>query len=151
MGQKINPTAFRLAIKQPWWSVNSDHFSNVASIQHLFIRKLITGCFKALNYFVSPIGIFENSRGFIIILLVYNNSKDKLNKDRLIYIKELIKNILKKKFNINVTFVIRETTLLTSNAQILGDWLANVIAQQPNLFKSYIKLIMRTGKGKGKR
>ena len=148
MGQKINPTAFRLAIKQPWWSINTDNNNNSASTQHLFIRKLVTGCFKALNFFISPVGILETSNGIIIVLLAYKNSKDKLNKDRLIYIKELLKIIIKKKYNINVTFVIRETTNVSSNAQILGDWLANVIAQQPNLFKSYIKLVMRSGNGK---
>lgn len=83
--KKINPTGFRLSIKQSWWSLSDCSHT----YQDQFIRKLIKGTFNAFNILTSEIGIKRKGRKHIFIdLLVYPYNfnypqQDKLFKDPL--------------------------------------------------------------------
>jgi len=133
MGHKINPTAYRLSIKSTWLST-SPWFK-----LDLWIKKLVNGVFLSFNYFTSPSMIIHTKYSIKIILLVYDNSLEKLF--RINYIICLIKSILELKFNKKIVFIIRETKNKTSNAKILGDWLAYNLQRQPNKLKIIEKLI----------
>lgn len=139
MGQKINPIAYRLAIKHNWLSISFSHSHFI----DFFIRDFINGVLLAWNYFSSPIVIKKYPGGqYKIIFIVYNNNFSKNNKN-IIYIKEFIKVFLEKKLNKNITLVIRETTTFNTNAKILGDWLAKNISCHPTKIKAYLKRALR--------
>lgn len=132
MGQKINPTAYRLAIKQNWYSLSIKKNPNI--FDEYFIRSFIHGMLLAWNYLSSQIIIKHYPGQYKIILLVYNlNTSSNLN-----YIKELMKSLLEKKYNKNFSFLIRETSNITTNSKILGDWLSKNISNHPTKIKTFL-------------
>lgn len=147
MGHKINPTAYRLAIKLAWLTTYSDDIK-----LDNWIRKLVNGVFLAFNYFTSQCMLVHSTTSLKIILLVYDNSYKTHTStptssrtrtyNRLFYVIELLKAILEKKLNKKIIFIVRETKIKTFNAKILADWLAYNIEKQPRRLKLLDKLII---------
>lgn len=123
----INPTAYRLSIKLPWLTTNS----NVKIDQ--FIRKLVNGVFLAFNYFTSHCLLIHSTHSLKIVIIVFDNSFNK--NSRLSYVIQILKSILELKLNKKIIFVIRETKNKNFNAKILADWLAYNLQKQPNKLK----------------
>ena len=133
MGHKINPNAYRLSIKSSWLST-----SPLFKLD-LWINKLVNGVFLAFNYLTSPCMIIHTKNSIKLIILVYDNSLNRLF--RIDYVIVLIKAILELKLNKKIIFIVRETKNKTSNAKILADWLAYNLQINPNKFKLLDKLV----------
>lgn len=76
--KKINPTAFRLTVKQTWWTISDSSFI----YQDIFIRKLIKGIYKSFNILTSQIGIKRKGKHIYIDLLVYPYNSHYSQKDK---------------------------------------------------------------------
>lgn len=182
--KKINPTAFRLTVKQTWWSISDTSFL----YQDIFIRKLIKGTFKSFNILTSQVGIKRKGKHIFIDLLVfpynsYYNQKEKFLKNpnfphiklpallpedvlknnpnisyrgiwsliksakiwkkssylngnfqfRYSYVTSLLELLLNKRFESTniISISVTQAPSLTSNAQILCEWIDLEIRKTP--------------------
>lgn len=85
--KKINPTAYRLGIKQTWWTISHTSKNGpIGSIifQDYFIRSLIKGILSSFNIFTSQIGIKRKGKNIFIDLLVFPSSYQYNQKEKFI-------------------------------------------------------------------
>ncbi len=139
MGQKINPSAFRLTVANTWTTIENPALGKRPAYAIDFINPFIHNTFLAFNILTSlPIIKQTPGGGISIMVKVYPIGKDQ---KRVAYVKEYIKALLQKKFNTRIQITIVVAPTMQSNAKILGDWIAINIAAKPLKLKSIIKKI----------
>ncbi len=119
MGQIINPTAFRLGINISWQINYISDISNNNVI--LLINNYINNIYLAFGIVTSKPKIEIKKENINISIKVYEIKKDK---NTLIYVTELLKNIINKKLNKKINITVIQTSNFSSDAKILGDIIA---------------------------
>lgn len=119
MGQIINPTAFRLGVNISWQINYISDISNNNVI--LFINNYINNIYLAFGIVTSKPKIEIKKENINISIKVYEIKKDK---NTLIYVTELLKNIINKKLNKKINITVIQTSNFSSDAKILGDIIA---------------------------
>jgi hypothetical protein len=119
MGQIINPTAFRLGVNISWQINYISDISNNNVI--LFINNYINNIYLAFGIVTSKPKIEIKKENINISIKIYEIKKEK---NTLIYVTELLKNIINKKLNKKINITVIQTSNFTSDAKILGDIIA---------------------------
>ena len=134
MGQKINPTAFRLAVTRSWLATSSAHTN--------FIFDLVHGTFLAFNIFTSFPVIKITPGSINIVVKVMGDSRSEKSglgptRTLLNYVAMLLRAIIQKKLNTRVQLTLIRTS--TPDAKIWGDMMAQSIANKPLRLKGIVK------------
>ena len=129
MGQKIHPTAFRLAVGQTWQSLS--HPTSAAPYDSCriqgFIFPLLHNTFLALNILTSFPVLKLTPQSVSILVKVYPGPKvvgrtqRVSDSQRVSYLTVFLKSLLQKKLNLRVQLTIIGTDSYNTDPKILGD------------------------------